>query len=65
MKNIEKLDKNKCRTCYNTSKGLKLLTSLTKCGSVTQEQKTYAELLKEISTINVNNLQILFFKTDP
>lgn len=56
MKNIENLEKNKCRTCYNTAKGLKLLTSpTTKCGSATQEQKTYADLLKEISNINVNS----------
>lgn len=50
---IEKLENQQCRTCYNSKKGLRLLTNPTKCvGS--QQQKSYAELLKDVSNINVS-----------
>ncbi|KAM7362633.1 uncharacterized protein ACRADG_013230 [Cochliomyia hominivorax] len=51
---IEKIENQQCRTCYNSTKGLKRLTNQTKCLSGSQQlQKSYAELLKEVSNINV------------
>lgn len=50
------LDAHKCRTCYNATKNLNELKSLTQCNDKGghQEQKTFAQLLKEISNINVS-----------
>lgn len=57
MYNNEKVESQQCRTCYNATKGLKQLTNLTKCGYGGAQQKSYAELLTEITKINVS-----FFK---
>ncbi|TMW52082.1 hypothetical protein DOY81_002862 [Sarcophaga bullata] len=50
-----KLESHQCRTCYGSTKGLKPLTTLTQLnGSSGQhEQKSFAQLLKEITNINV------------
>lgn len=53
MYNKDKLESQQCRTCYNATKGLKLLTNLAKYGTGEAQQKSYAELLAEITKINV------------
>ncbi|KNC25534.1 hypothetical protein FF38_12954 [Lucilia cuprina] len=50
---VKKLNKEQCRACYNSTKGLRLLTNLTKCSGEDQQQKSYAELLKEVANINI------------
>ncbi|KAM7362300.1 uncharacterized protein ACRADG_013065 [Cochliomyia hominivorax] len=45
----EKLDSQQCRACYNANKGLKLLSKCAGGGL----QKSYAELLTEITNINM------------
>lgn len=51
----EKIENQQCRACYNSTKGLKLLTNQTKClAGNQQQQKSYADLLKEVSNINVS-----------
>lgn len=54
MYNKDKLESQQCRTCYNATKGLKLLTNLAKYGTSGAQQKSYAELLAEITKINVS-----------
>lgn len=52
MASSEKLEINQCRTCYSTTKGLKLLTDLTKCSG--NQHISYAELLTDVCNINVS-----------
>lgn len=52
MASSEKLEINQCRTCYSTTKGLKLLTDLTKCSG--NQQISFAELLTDVCNINVS-----------
>ncbi|KAM7362686.1 uncharacterized protein ACRADG_013265 [Cochliomyia hominivorax] len=47
---MEKLKINQCRTCYNSTKTLKLLTDLTKCSG--NQQISFAELLTDVCNIN-------------
>ncbi|KAM7362685.1 uncharacterized protein ACRADG_013264 [Cochliomyia hominivorax] len=47
----EKLEVRQCRTCYNETKGLKLLTDLTNCPG--NGQMSFAELLANVSHINI------------
>lgn len=47
----EKIENHQCRACYNSKKGLRQLKTLTKCAG---SQKSYAELFKEVSNINVS-----------
>lgn len=52
---VEKIENQQCRACYNSTKGLRLLTNQTKCSAGNQQQqKSYAELLQEVSNINVS-----------
>lgn len=44
--------KNKCRTCLNGSKGLQLLTKM--ANEDKEEIKSYGELLKDLTHIDVS-----------
>lgn len=67
MASSEKLEINQCRTCYSTTKGLKLLTDLTKCSG--NQHISYAELLTDVCNINVSipqktnciNMQVIVY----
>lgn len=52
MNSEEKLDLQQCRTCYNATKGLKLLTELTKCSG--NRQVSFAQLLLDVFQVNVS-----------
>lgn len=50
-----KLGSHQCRTCYGSTKGLQPLTTLNQFNSSSgHEQKSFAQLLKEIANINVS-----------
>lgn len=54
-KEKDKIIKKKCRTCFNSTKGLQLLSKLAlEAGpSSIEGPKTYAEILEEVTRINV------------
>lgn len=53
MSKRNKLKNNKCRTCWNGSKGLQLLTKVA-ADEVEEETKCYGELLKELIRVDVS-----------